>query len=70
MSLKHDNLARRLATLENHQGREQLVPFSFQWLNEDGTPAGEQIERWIPRSPLPRLRIISETDIGNSWKKI
>jgi hypothetical protein len=50
--LKLNNLASRLATLENHQGREQLVPFSFQWLNEDGTSAGERIERWIPRSHM------------------
>ena len=50
--MKLNNLASRLATLENRQEREQLVPFSFQWLTEDGTPAGEQIERWIPRSRM------------------
>jgi hypothetical protein len=48
--LKLDNLASRLATLEYRQAREELVPFSFQWLNEDGTPASERIERLVPRS--------------------
>jgi tRNA A37 N6-isopentenylltransferase MiaA len=58
--LKLDNLARRLATLENRQAREELVPFSFQWLNEDGTPASERIERRIPRSRMFELEWIDE----------
>jgi hypothetical protein len=59
--LKLDNLANRLATLENRQAREEeLVPFSFQWLNEDGTPASEMIEHRIPRSRMFELEWIDE----------
>jgi hypothetical protein len=41
---------KRLASLE--QGMEELVPFSFQWLNEDGMPAGPLIERMVPKSRI------------------
>ncbi len=47
--MKADNLSRRLSALEDDP-EEDLVAFSYQWLNEDGTPAGPLIERRIPRS--------------------
>jgi len=44
-----DSLSRRLAALEDAP-EQDMVLVVLQWLNEDGTPAGEMIERWTPRS--------------------
>jgi len=44
--MKADGLKRRLVALEG--GSEpDMVKTSFQWLNEDGTPAGPVIERMV-----------------------
>ena len=48
--MKADSFSRRLAKLEDDPEQEDTVTFAYQWLNENGTPAGERIERQIPRS--------------------
>jgi len=40
--MKADNLSRRLAKLEDDP-EQDMVTVTHQWLNEDGTPAGETI---------------------------
>ena len=46
--MKADGLKKRLAALEgvSEPGR---VKTSWQWMNEDGTPAGPVIERMVTR---------------------
>jgi hypothetical protein len=57
--MKADNLSRRLAKLEDDPERD-MVTVTHQWLNEDGTPAGEMIERQIPRSRTFKFKWIDE----------
>lgn len=52
-----DSLSRRLAALEDAP-EQDVVLVAYQWLNEDGTPAGEMIERWTPRSCIFKLEWI------------
>jgi hypothetical protein len=47
--MKAYGLNRRLATLEAVPVKEELVPFSFQWMKEDGAPAGPMIRRMVPK---------------------
>jgi hypothetical protein len=62
MSLK-SNIERRLASLEGDSERDDMVKVSHQWLHEDGTPAGELIERWVPRSRIqPLEKMFEESD--------
>jgi hypothetical protein len=50
------NLQKRIGTLEcRSQAKDELVPFSFQWLNEDGTPAGPLVRRKVPKMRLRAL---------------
>jgi hypothetical protein len=57
--MKADNLSRRLAKLEDDP-EEDMVTVTHQWLNEDGTPAGEMIEHRIPRSRMSKFEWIDE----------
>jgi hypothetical protein len=57
--MKADNLSRRLVKLEDDPERD-MVTVAHQWLNEDGTPAGEMIERRIPRNRMFRFEWIDE----------
>jgi hypothetical protein len=59
MNLK-SNIERRLAVLEGKPERDDLILTSHQWFNEDGTPAGEKVERWVPRSRIQPLEKIFE----------
>jgi hypothetical protein len=62
MNLKN-NIERRLAALESNSERDDLILTSYQWLHEDGRPAGELIERWVPRSRIkPLEKIFEERD--------
>jgi hypothetical protein len=48
--MKAESLKRRLAALEdNPNAVEEVVPFSFRWVNEDGTPASPLVERMVPK---------------------
>jgi hypothetical protein len=49
--MKADSLSRRLAVLEDDLDQD-MVTVAYQWLQEDGTSAGERIERRIPRSHM------------------
>ena len=53
------NLSRRLAKLEDDP-EQDMVTVTHQWLNEDGTPAGEMIEHRIPRSRMSKFEWIDE----------
>jgi hypothetical protein len=57
MAMKLDGMTRRLAALENGMEEEGLVPISFQWMEEDGTPTGHLIERLVPKN---RFRWLDE----------
>ena len=48
--MKLDGMTRRLAALENNPKKEELVPISFQWMKEDGTSCGPQINRMVSKS--------------------
>jgi hypothetical protein len=58
--MKADSLSRRLALLEGNSEQEDIVTVAFRWLNEDGMPAGEMIERRIPRSRMFKLEWLDE----------
>lgn len=45
-----NSIDRRLVALESIQ--EELVPFSLQWFDDDGTPAGSLIKRMVPKSRI------------------
>jgi hypothetical protein len=49
--MKSDSLSRRLAALEEDP-EQDMVTVAYQWLQEDGTPAGERIERRVPCSGM------------------
>jgi hypothetical protein len=53
-------LDRRLAALEGNKECDDLILTSHQWFNEDGTPAGELIERWVPCSRIQPLEKMFE----------
>ena len=55
--MKAYSLNRRLATLEAVQVKDELVPFSFQWMKEDGAPAGPLVRRMVPKG---RFRWLDE----------
>jgi hypothetical protein len=57
--MKADNLSRRLAKLEDDPERD-MVTVTHQWLNEDGSPASEMIERRIPRNRMSKFEWIDE----------
>jgi len=57
--MKADSLSRRLSALEDDP-EQDMVTVSHQWLNEDGTPASDRIERRIPRSRMFKLEWIDE----------
>ena len=46
--MKADRLKRRLVALEG-VSEQDMVKTSWQWMNEDGTPAGPVIERLVTR---------------------
>ena len=46
--MKADGLKRRLVALEGNS-EPDMVKTSWQWINEDGMPAGPVIERLVPR---------------------
>jgi hypothetical protein len=46
--MKADGLKRRLVALEG-VSEPGMVKTSWQWMNEDGTPAGPVIERLVTR---------------------
>lgn len=48
--MKAERLNRRLATLEVHLGKEEHVPFSFQWIDDNGLPSGPLITRSVLKS--------------------
>lgn len=53
------SIERRLALLEGDSKQaEDMVKVSYQWLNEDGTPSGPEIERTVPRSQTLSLEEI------------
>jgi hypothetical protein len=54
------SLEKRLAVLEGSPERNDLILTSHQWFNEDGTPAGERVERLVPRSRIKPLEKIFE----------
>jgi hypothetical protein len=57
--MKAGNIFRRLAALEGISVQD-MVTVTHQWLNEDGTPAGELIERRVPRSRIQSLEKMFE----------
>jgi hypothetical protein len=57
--MKADSLSRRLSALEDDPEKD-MVTVAHQWLNEDGTPASDRIERRIPRSRMFKLEWIDE----------
>jgi hypothetical protein len=57
--MKADSLSRRLSALEDDP-EQDMVTVAHQWLNEDGTPASDRIERRIPRSRMFKLEWIDE----------
>jgi len=54
-----ERLSRRLATLEAHLGKEEHVPFSFQWIDDNGLPSGHMITRSVLKS---RFRWLDEDE--------
>lgn len=57
-----DSLSRRLARLEGSLEQEDMVVVAHRWLNENGTPASDWIERRIPRSRMFKLEGIDENE--------
>jgi hypothetical protein len=57
--MKAGNIFRRLAALEGIS-EQDMGTVTHQWLNEDGTPAGELIERRVPRSRIQSLEKMFE----------
>jgi hypothetical protein len=57
--MKADSFSRRLATLEDDPDQDTVL-VAHQWLHEGGTPAGEMVERWIPRNRVFNFEWIDE----------
>ncbi len=53
--MRVQNLCKRLGILEG-RSEEEMIEVAHQWLNEDGTPAGERVVRSIPRSRIQPLQ--------------
>ena len=49
------SIERRLSALEDVPAEEDMVNFSYQWLNEDYSPAGEMVTRRVPSSRIQNL---------------
>jgi hypothetical protein len=43
------NLHKRVEALETDVAAAPLVPVSYQWLKEDGSPAGPWVKRMVPK---------------------
>jgi hypothetical protein len=57
--MRTSNLRKRIETLESRsQAKEELVPVSVQWLNEDGSPAGPRIERMVSEGCFEWLSVL------------